>query len=150
MTTIRPINMSNSLLHTISSIFDLLTAHKCAKLQYFREFSHLHVYYILEKFPTYTIIRNCTFIKLGVIFLPAHLFGHYDHSAQQSTQNLTIVFTAEEWENCHVRYRGFDLALEQGLYHYAWKSNSNLVIPCLKAWLNCIKICWRIFMQCIT
>ena len=44
MTTIRPINMSNSLLHTITSIFHLLMAHKCVKSQYFRKFSHLHVY----------------------------------------------------------------------------------------------------------
>ena len=79
--------MSNSLLHTIISIFDLLIAHVCAKLQYFRKFSYLHVYYILEKFPTYTIIRNCTFINSGVIFLPARLFGHYDYSAQQSNHS---------------------------------------------------------------
>ena len=38
----------------------------------------------LEKFPTYTIIRNCTFIRLGGIFPPASLFGHYDYSPQQS------------------------------------------------------------------
>ena len=44
MTTIRPINMSNSLLHTITSIFDLLMAHKWAKSQYFWKFSYLHVY----------------------------------------------------------------------------------------------------------
>ena len=36
------------------------------------------------KIFTYMIIRNCTFIKLGVIFPPARLFGHYDYSVQQS------------------------------------------------------------------
>ena len=30
------------------------------------------------------IIRNYTFIKSGVIFLPAHLLWHYDFSTQQS------------------------------------------------------------------
>ena len=44
MTTIRPINMSNSHLHAITSIFDLLMAHKWAKLHYFWKFSYLHVY----------------------------------------------------------------------------------------------------------
>ena len=44
MTTTRPINMSNSHLHAITSIFDLLMAHKWAKLHYFWKFSYLHVY----------------------------------------------------------------------------------------------------------
>ena len=54
MTAIRPINMSNSLLHTITSIFDLLMAHKCAKWQYF---------------------VTCTFIKFWKKFLPTRLLG---------------------------------------------------------------------------
>ena len=47
-------------------------------------------FYILEKIPTYTIIRNCMLILFGVIFLPARLFGHYDYSAQQSILLILI------------------------------------------------------------
>ena len=80
-------------------------AHKYAKSQYFRKFFYLHIYQILEKFPTYMIIRNCTFIKLGVIFLPTRLFGHYDYSVQQSK-------CAENWDGDSTK---FDLSNHQKL-----------------------------------
>ena len=80
--------MSNSHLHTITLILYLLMAHKRAKSQYFRKFSYLHIYQVLEEFPTYMIIRTCTFIELGVIFLSPRLFGHHDYSAQQSISKL--------------------------------------------------------------
>jgi len=63
MTTISPLTcLSNWLLLKITSIFDILMAHKWPKSSYFWTFSYLHAYWILEKFPTCTIIRNCTLI----------------------------------------------------------------------------------------
>ena len=41
-----------------------------------------------------------TAIKLGVIFLPAHLFGHYDYPAQQSITIFRAVQNSDQLNPC--------------------------------------------------
>ena len=56
----------------------------------------------MEIFPTYTIIRNCTFINFRVIFLPARLFGLQDYSALESASSV-VFLTSRIW--AHHPYR---------------------------------------------
>ena len=87
MTTIRSIDMSIKFCILFNLMLDLLMPSRWV-------FSCLHIYQILWIFPTYTVIRNGTFIKSEIIFLPTRLFGHQDYAAQQSNQILIPEFHA--------------------------------------------------------
>jgi len=91
MATIRRIDMS---IHfsTLFTMFDLLMTYKW-------RFSYLHVYYILRNFPTYTVIRNCIFVKFWVIFLPTRYLGNaiiWHNRVNKFQESFGILFFISE------------------------------------------------------